>query len=137
MDKKLLGLLITLVLVFSLFISFVVFEKPIQTFTRAADESVPSSEKSLIFAWPLTTKASNREKVMINVFIRNANNRPLPNKAVFINTTLGNVETNPQITDKSGKATFYLTSGDPGLAEVSASVDNQIQIKQKVTIKFE
>ncbi|GIW64942.1 MAG: hypothetical protein KatS3mg092_0875 [Patescibacteria group bacterium] len=71
MDKKLISLLILLVLVFSIFISYVVFNEQIATFTRASSDTDPSAEKSLIFAWPLTAKATGQDKVMINIFVRN------------------------------------------------------------------
>lgn len=137
MDKKLTGLLVLFVLVFSLFISYVVFNKQIATFTRASEELVPSSQTSLIFAWPLTAKADGQTKVNINVFVRNNKNVPMANKLVSLSTNLGDFETNNIITDKTGKASFYLISNQTGLAEITALVDNKIQLNQKITIKFE
>lgn len=136
MDKKLSALLVLFVLIFSLFIIFLVFREPIATFTRAKEELIPSSESSLIFAWPLTAKVGP-DKVSINVFVRNANNLPLPNKIVTLQTSLGSLNTNSQTTDKSGKASFGLTSQNPEVAEIVATVDNQVQLKQTVSIKFE
>lgn len=136
MDKKLSALLILFVLIFSLFIIFLVFRKPIATFTRAKEELIPSSESSIIFAWPLTAKAGS-DKININVFVRNANNLPLFNKVVTLKTNLGFIETINQTTDKLGKANFTLTSQNPGIAEITAIIDNQIQLKQTVSIKFE
>jgi len=137
MDKKLASLLILFLLIFGLFIGLVVFNQPIRTFTRANEELIPSSESSLIFAWPLTAKAGNKEKVDINIFVRNAKNLPLANKKVSLEANLGTVAAVSDITDKSGKATFSLTSSDPGVAEIKGIIDNQIQIKQNITIKFE
>lgn len=137
MDKKLSALLVLFILIFALFIIYIVFQDPIATFIRAKEELVPSSESSLIFAWPLTAKANGAEKIDINVFIRNASNLPLPNKTVTLQTNLGSLEINSQTTDKSGKANFNLTSTNAGVAEVTATIDNQIQLKQKVSIKFE
>ncbi len=137
MDKKLMGFLVTFVLIFSLFISYVVFNKQIATFTRASEELVPSPQSSLIFAWPLNAKADGKSKVTINVFVRNAKNVPLANKLVTLNTDLGNFENNNLTTDKSGKATFYLVSDQTGLAKITTVVDNTIQLNQTVSIKFE
>lgn len=137
MDKKLASLLILFILVFGLFIGLVVFNQPIRTFTRASEELIPSLESSLIFAWPLTAKADNKEKVDINIFVRNAKNLPLINKKVNLETNLGTVVVISDTTDKSGKATFSLTSSNPGIAEIKATIDNQVQIKQTITIKFE
>lgn len=137
MDKKLSALLVLFVLIFALFIIFLVFREPIATFTRASEELVPSSDSSLIFAWPLTAKADGTEKININVFVRNAKNLPLASKTVTLQTNLGSLETNVQTTDKSGKSTFSLTSANPGVAEITALIDNQVQVKQTVSIKFE
>lgn len=137
MDKKLVSLMILFVLAFGLFMGFVVFNQPIRTFTRAAEELVPSSESSLIFAWPLTANADGSEKVDINVFVRNAKNLPLTNKRVNLETNLGTISVVTDTTDKSGKASFSLTSSTPGVGEIKATIDNQVQIKQTVTIKFE
>lgn len=136
MDKKLSTLLIFFVLIFSLFITFLVFREPIATFTRAKEELIPSSETSLIFAWPLTAKAGS-DKININIFVRNANDLPLSNKLVTLETNLGSIERNNQTTDKSGKANFILTSQNPGISEIKAIIDNQIQLKQTVSVKFE
>lgn len=137
MDKKLGALLTLLVLLFSFFITYVVFNKQIKTFTRASEEFNPSAEKSLIFAWPLTAKADGKEKVMINVFVRNEKNQPLSNKVVSLSTTLGQIDVNTQTTDKSGKTTFNLLSNETGIAKIEAVIDNKTQLKQSITIKFE
>ncbi len=137
MDKKLTTLLILLVLFFSLFITNVIFNDQIKIFTRASEELNPSANKSLIFAWPLTAKADGKEKVIINVFIRNEKNQPLSNKVVSLSTNLGKIDIDTQNTDKSGKTTFNLLSNDPGIAKIEAIVDNQIRLRQSITIKFE
>jgi len=123
-------------MIFSLFITFVVFKEPIATFTKAKEESIPSSESSLIFAWPLSAKVGS-DKVNINVFVRNANNLPLANKVVTIKTNFGSFDADSKITDKSGKASFILTSQETGITEITAIIDNQIQVKQTVSVKFE
>lgn len=136
MDKKLSSLLILFLVLFSAFIVYTIFNTPITNLARAKEEFIPSSDASLIFAWPLTAKA-NSDRVNINVFIRNADNLPLANKTVTLETSLGVLESNNIATDKSGKANFILTSDSPGLAEITAVIDNQIQLKQNVSIKFE
>lgn len=137
MDKKLGALLTILVLIFSLFISWVLFNQQIKIFTRASEDSIASAEKSLIFVWPLTTKADGKEKIMINIFVRNEKNQPLSNKTISVSTTLGKLDTNNQTTDKSGKATFNISSIEKGIAKIEVIVDNQIKLKQSPTIKFE
>lgn len=122
---------------FTLFTTIVIFNKPLSRLTRAKEEFLPSANTSLIFAWPLTTKADNKSSVTISVFVRNNNNLPLANKKVSLNTTLGKIDVVQPVTDKAGKATFNLSSNTAGLAELTALVDNQIQLKQKVSVKFE
>lgn len=137
MDKKLTALLTLLVLLFSFFMSWVLFNSQIKTFTRASEESIASPNKSLIFIWPLTAKADGQEKVTINIFVRNEKNQPLSNKLVSIYTNIGKIEQNNQTTDKSGKATFIISSNETGIAKIEAVVDNQIKLNQSATIKFE
>ena len=136
-DRPLLGLLVVFFLAFGLFITLTTFNKQLATLTRAKEESIPSSETSLIFAWPLTSPINSAAPVEINVFIRNAGNIPISGRLVTLTTTLGNFSYNSQTTAKSGKSTCYLTSPSVGVAEITGMVDNQIQLKQKITIKFE
>jgi len=124
-------------LAFGLFTTIIVFNKPLTSLTKAKEEFLPSSESSLLFAWPLTAKADSTYVVQVNVFVRNATNIPLLNKKVHLNTTLGTIKDNDRETDKAGKATFVVNSDSPGLAELSAIVNNQVQLKQKVSVKFE
>jgi len=129
--------MIVFFLAFGLFITLTFFNKQISTFTRAKEESIPSSETSLIFAWPLTAPIDGSQPVVVNIFIRNADNLPLSGKSVSLSTNLGNIAESAQATDKSGKVSFTLSSSTPGLAELNALVDSQIQLKQKVSVKFE
>src|SRR3972149_10741475 len=134
MDKNFVSLIIVFFLAFGLFITLTTFNKQLATLTRAKEESIPSSETSLIFAWPLTSSTSSTAPVEVNVFIRNANNVPISGRLVTLTTTLGSFSYNSQATDKSGKSTFYFSSTSAGIAEVTGLGDNQIQLKQKITI---
>ena len=114
------------------------FNKQITNFARASTETDPSSQTSLIFAWPLTAKVG--DKVEVNVFIRNANNIPLDKKQVKLVTNLGLINGTPESTsesDKTGKVNFTLSSDTVGIAELTAFVNNNIQLIQKVSVKFE
>lgn len=138
MDKKLIGLMMIFMLTFGLYTTITVFNKPLTRLTRAKEEFVASSDNSLIFAWPLSSKVEGKSSnIQVNVFVRNATNVPLPNKKVVLTSTIGSVSPSDVVTDKGGKATFTVISDTVGLAELSAMIDNTIQIKQKVTIKFE
>jgi len=135
MDKKLSGLIFVFFLAATLFVSVMVFNQPLSQLTRAKEEFIPSKQKSLIFAWPLNSSIG--KPVNISVFLRNENGFPLVNKNVTLSTTLGQINPMKAVTDKSGKATFILTSSSPGIAEVSATAENTYVLDQKVTIKFE
>ena len=137
MDKKLVGLMLFFMLSFGLFISIVLFNKPLSRLTKAKEEFIPSSDASLIFAWPLTAKADGKYPVQVNVFVRNASNVPLTNKIVKLTTSLGSIKDINPTTDKAGKSTFAIGSQTPGIADLTTIVDNQIQLKQKVSVKFE
>jgi hypothetical protein len=113
-----------------------VFNKPISRLTRAEIDLVPSKEKSLIFAWPLTLKADGVSKSEINVVIRNNNLKFIEEKQVTVKSTLGDIKSISNTTDKGGKTSFELTSTTPGIAEVSAYVDNT-EVGKKITVKFE
>lgn len=138
MDKKFIALMILFFVVFGVFISSTLFSDKIANFARASTETDPSPTTSLIFAWPLTSKVGGN--VDINIFIRNNNNQPLDKKIVKLVTTLGSIGGAKELTsetDKTGKATFSLTSDTAGLAELSAFVNNNVQLTQKITVKFE
>ena len=138
MDKKLLGLMFLFFLSFALFASMVIFEKPLSNLTRAKEELAPSAKDSLIFAWPLTTKADGKTESTITVFVRNIKTEPLTDKVVSVKTNLGTLKEATVTSDKEGKAEFHLISDTPGLAEVSATVEGLSgEIEHKVTVQFE
>ena len=137
MDKKLAVLISFFFLTFFVFISVLVFGKPLSRFTRAAEDYQPSAEKSLIFAWPLNSSVNTSDVVKVDVFVRSESGKPIPTREVLMNTTLGTISPKIAVSDKNGKATFSLTSQNPGTTEVSAIIDNTVQVSQKVTVKFD
>ncbi len=137
MDKKFIGLVLVFLLAFSLFSTLMVFNKPLSRLTRAKEEFFPSSENSLIFAWPLSVKADGEKTTTINVFVRNNKNLPISNKKVSVLSNLGQIKEVQSLTDKYGKATFVLVSKNKGTATLKAIVDNQVELKTTVSIKFE
>ncbi|KKP61418.1 MAG: hypothetical protein UR54_C0002G0017 [Candidatus Roizmanbacteria bacterium GW2011_GWA2_34_18] len=138
MNKKFMALMLVFFLVFGVFITSTLFNKQIANFARASTETDPSAQTSLIFAWPLTAKVG--DKVEVNIFIRNANNLPLEKKQVKLVTNLGLVNgTQESISEsnKTGKVNFILSSDTIGVAELTAFVSNNIELSQKVSVKFE
>ena len=138
MDKKFMALMLVFFLVFGVFVTTTLFNKQISNIARASTETDPSAQTSLIFAWPLTAKVGN--KVEVNVFIRNANNLPLDKKPVKLVTNLGLVNGTQESTsesDKTGKVNFTLSSDTAGIAELTVFINNNVQLIQKVSVKFE
>ena len=138
MDKKFIALMILFFVVFGVFVTTTLFSKNFKGFARASTATDPSSQTSLIFAWPLTAKVE--DKVDINVFVRNANNSPLDKKLVRVVTNLGLINGAQESTvesDKTGKVSFVLSSKTQGIAEITAFVSGNTQLNQKVTVKFE
>ena len=122
---------------FLIFVSLVFFNKPLTRLSRAKEETIPSPQNSLIFAWPLSSKADDESTVQINVFVRNMNNAPLENKKVHLETSLGTLKDNDHMSEKSsGKATFVLISREIGIAEIRATIDNSVGLEKKITVKF-
>jgi len=138
MDKKFIALMMLFFIVFGIFITNTLFSKQLTGFARASATTDPSPKTSLIFAWPLTAKVG--DKIDINVFVRNASNSPVDNKPVKLVTNLGVIngaQESTTNTDKTGKVNFVLTSDTVGTAELTAYVNGNTPLDQKVTIKFE
>ena len=125
-------------IVFGIFITNTLFSKQLTGFARASATKDPSPKTSLIFAWPLTAKVG--DKIDVNVFVRNTSNSAVDNKPVKLVTNLGLINGAQESTiesDKTGKVNFILTSNTIGLAELTAYVNGNIPLDQKVSIKFE
>jgi len=138
MDKKFIALMVLFFIVFGIFITNTLFSKQLMGFARASAATDPSPKTSLIFAWPLTAKVG--DKINVNVFVRNSSNSPVDNKPVKLVTNLGLINGAQESTiesDKTGKVNFILTSNTIGLAELTAYVNGNIPLDQKVSIKFE
>lgn len=138
MDKKLAGLIGLFFLAFFVFISLVVFSKPLSRFTRASSAVDPSASQSLIIAFPLSLTANSSEESKVDVFVRSQSNAPVAGRDVQIRTSLGTVSPSHATTDRTGKATFQFSpAGDKGVADLTAIVDNTLQISQKVTVQIQ
>ncbi|MFH1826844.1 MAG: Ig-like domain-containing protein [bacterium] len=135
MDKKLLGLVLLFIASFVFFITILFFNEPLSKLTRAKEDTVPSPQKSLIFAWPLTVKSDGKDISQINVFIRNNNNKLIADKKVELRSSLGDVKNVTTLSDTNGKTSFQLTSTTPGTTEITAVADG-IKLDSKITVKF-
>jgi len=138
MDNKLIILFSIFFLSFGLFVSLIVFEKPLTRLTRAKEELKPSVKKSLIIAWPLTLKANGKSLSLITVFVRNNKGQPIGNKKISLTTNLGKIAALQSTTNKIGKATFTIKSSRPGIAKINAFIkmNNQLKLQQTMKIEF-
>lgn len=137
MDRKLLSLFVAFFVTFTLFAAAIIFQKSISQAIRATEENTPSGASSLIFAWPLSERADGVKQVKVNVFVRSKTNRPLSKKTVSVTTTLGNIQKVSDVSDNAGQTDFIITSSTPGIANLSATIDNTIPLTKTLSIKFE
>ncbi len=135
MEKKFVVLIGVFLVLFGLFISLILFEKPLVRLTRAKLDQ-PSAEKSIIFAWPLKVVADGRAESVITVFARNGQGDELSNKAVTLTSSIGQLVETTVVTDKLGKAEFKIRSSNQGIADLKAVVDNTTTVNQTVSIEF-
>lgn len=135
MDKTLLGLMMIFFVAFTVFMTFIVFNKQFTSAARASNQNV-SAEKSLTFAWPLDLKADGKDTTLVTIFVRDDEGKAIADKNVRLQTSVGTVKENAVPSDKGGKASFHITSDTAGVAEIQAVVDNT-PIRKKITVKFE
>ncbi|MBI4225714.1 Ig-like domain-containing protein [Candidatus Roizmanbacteria bacterium] len=138
MDKKLLALIMLFFISFAFFAAVTIFNKPITELTRAKEDLTPSVVRSKILAWPFpSVKADGISESVISVFVISESDKPLENKVVTLSNNLGQLRQTTATTDNNGKATFNITSTTPGIAELEATVEPNIKLSQKLSIKFE
>jgi len=139
MDKKFLAVFTVFLLIFSLFATIVIFNKPIsQMSARANPATQPSEERSLLLLTNFQPLKIN-EQAVVNVAVRSESGEPSFNKKVTLTTSLGNV-IEPELAtsvNNKGVVSFHITSSTPGTAIISAMIDKKILIKNKVTLIFE
>lgn len=135
MDRKFVILLGVFFVLFGLFISLILFERPLVRLTRAQLDTA-SSEKSIIFAWPLKVPANGADSSTITVFVRNKSGDEFGKRAVTLTSTIGQISEPTVVADKLGKAEFKIKSSAPGTAEIKAIIDNTISINQTLSIEF-
>src|SRR3989338_8641023 len=138
MDRKLLALITLFFISFAFFAAVTIFNKPLTQFTRAKEDSIPSSIRSKILAWPFPSlKADGASESVISVFVISESDKPIANRVVTLSNTLGNLIETSATTDNNGKATFRISSTTPGIAEIEALVEPDVKLSQKISIKFE
>jgi|GEM_PF-3037319 len=140
MDKRFLSLFFLFLLVFALFITLVVFDRPLTSLTRAKEEyNTVSSENSSILAWPMTVKADGTSESLIKVFLSSQAGPPITvNKKVSLKTTLGIVReafVDRVVADRHYYE-FHLVSQSEGIATVEAFIDGASLGGKNVSVVF-
>jgi hypothetical protein len=136
MDKRLLWMSVLFFVAFVFFAAYVFFNGPINRITRAAEDTTPSLQQSLLFAWPLTVEANGAAETEVTIFVRNNDNKALEEQLVKIATSLGSVSEGQVVTDADGKAIFHVSSDAVGVAQIEAFVDNR-RLLRNITVQFE
>ena len=135
MDKKLLILAIIFFLAFSINLSLIVFESPINRAIKAKEEQAVSTKNSMVFTWPYQVLADGKANAIISVFVKSDDGSPIVNKQVTLRTNFGNLVNTTAMTNNTGKAEFSITSDTEGVAQIEALVDNN-KLDTSVSVKF-
>lgn len=135
MDTKLIGLLSIFFLVFGVFMTVLLFNDNLTTITKAKDELIPSSEKSIILAYPLSLQAGNGQS-KVTVWVRNKEGKGIPNQPVTLTTSLGTLDIQALNSDGQGRAIFTLSSQTAGTATLNATIAGTVNPSNTVTVEF-
>jgi hypothetical protein len=140
MDKRLVTLLSVLFLAVTIFISMVIFREPISQVTRASGKYTEvSKEKSKIIYWPMRVKSDGMSYCEIKVFLVSQKGAPITNKKLSLTTTLGNFLQSAELMKATDTKTYYLyqlSSDKPGIAQITAVIDNSVTLPQKISVEF-
>lgn len=127
------SLVAVFLLVFGTFVTLT-FVNSRPGFRSIAAACQPSSERSVMFAWPLEIEAGSGISTA-SVFARNSDGNPCSNKAVAVSATHGSVEPNSRNTDADGEAQFNFSCQSAGTSVLQATMDGSTQVTQTVSIE--
>ena len=134
-----LGLLILLILLFSLGAIIFFINQRTTFFGRASGNPVVGEvalENSYLFASPLSAQANGKEKIRITVFVLDSQGRGVYDKPVFLGQDARlEIKTIQGVTDNLGRAIFDVSSMTGADYLLEAKVNNQL-IPQRVRVSF-
>ena len=139
MDKRITLLMMIFFLVFTLFISLVIFNEPLSKFTRASEEYTKvSTINSKIIYYPTIVKADGKSSAAIQVFLMSLNSTPLLNKRVRIESSLGTIQEGEQskVTEGHKYYLFHVISSEEGVANIEVILEGSEKLTQKISIRF-
>jgi len=106
----------------------------LMTATKASVGVTVSLADSYVIAEKILAKADGEDKCKVNVFLTDRAGRAVPNKTVSLFGMEG-IEEETGVSDKNGKVSFEMVSGEEGQFEIRASVEG-VEIPQGVTVTF-
>lgn len=138
MDRRLLSLMFVLFLSVILFVAAVVFQQPLARFTRAKEEFTISPTASKVLIWPVTVNADGSSFALVNVFLSSQTGKPISNKKIVLDVTIGTVSPIDAVSDTNGKAMFKVVSTTEGVATIAITADETVRLIQTppITILF-
>ena len=104
---------------------------------RASSTATYSLANSYIFGSPLSAVANGKEKIKISVFLLDQRGLGVEKKRINLQATPAglSIEAPQSVTNKTGQATFYLSTKSAGQFQIKAQVDGQT-FPQTVTVNF-
>jgi len=109
--------------------------KILVTMTKAAPATKVSLSNSYVLGAKILCKADGIDKCAVNVFLSDADGRPVPGKGVLLSAEGADVTPQNAQTDQMGKAGFTLVSKVEGQVEVKALVGG-VKMEKAVTVTF-
>lgn len=132
MDKKLVVLALMFFLVVGAFSTALFFDQGSLKQTRATQKCAPDIAKSFLVSLPKDVPPGGSCEV--DAFVRCSDESSVTGADVTLSVTNGTASPANVPTDESGKATFTIVGA--GLAQITATVNNSMQLTQTVTCNF-
>ncbi len=129
MDKKFTTLVLVFFLVLGTFATSLYFEQTATLRARATQKCSPVAEKSFAVSFPKVV--AKGESCEVNVFARCEDESGVPGAVVSIAVSGGTAQTTQNTTDENGNASFTVTP--EGLASITATINNSIQVPTQIT----
>ncbi len=133
MDKKFVSLFSLFFLTFTFFSILVLARDPLRRITEAQEDRSPSPSSSVLLIWPLTVTVGTPST--ITAFVRSLSGKPLSDHNVTFSSTQGLIRQRTVTSDPTGKVETTITCDAPGIAEISAVIDQSTTIDQKITLE--
>lgn len=112
-----------------------VIPKLLVTRSKAALTGKVDIAASYLLGGKITAKADGREGCIVNVFIRDKNDKGLSGNVVKL-TGMNNITPTQALSDVNGMASFEMVSLEEGQFKITATVDGAPMTGKEVTVIF-